>query len=214
MIVLRRGVITRKGHFRDICNTPEFQEVYEEAMKRQKGGEDTGEDRKINLDQKKIKETIGIIQSKRSLIKNSTTKSFAEKAIEELIIPEDHNRGDIDLSVVKEYVQQNGGAVFVLLVIGAMTGWLSLSIFSNIQMEKWCKSGDHANTYLYIYLVMSVGASICAFVRAYTLVLSGFKQGELVHKRIVQSLLYASLNEFYARVPTGRIMNRLTKDLR
>lgn len=61
---------------------------------------------------------------------------------------------------------------------------------------------------------MSVAASLCAFVRAYTLVLSGFKQGELVHKRIVQSLLYASLNDFYARVPTGRIMNRLTKDLR
>lgn len=61
---------------------------------------------------------------------------------------------------------------------------------------------------------MSIAASICAFVRAYTLVLSGFKQGELVHKKIVQSLLYASLNDFYARVPTGRIMNRLTKDLR
>lgn len=81
-----------------------------------------------------MKETIGIIQSKRSIIKNSTTKSFAEKAIEELIIPEDHNRGDIDMAVVKEYVQQNGGAVFVLLVLGAMAGWLSLSILSNIQM--------------------------------------------------------------------------------
>jgi ATP-binding cassette, subfamily C (CFTR/MRP), member 1 len=132
VIVLRRGVITRKGHFRDICHTAEFQEVYEEAMKRQSGGENTGENRKINLDQKKIKETIGYIQSKRSMIKNSTTKSFAEKAIEELIIPEDHNRGDIDLTVLREYIQQNGGAVFMLLVLGAMAGWLSLSILSNI----------------------------------------------------------------------------------
>ncbi len=79
--------------------------------------------------------------------------------------------------MVKEYVQQNGGAVFVLLVIGAMAGWLSLSILSNIQMEKWCKSEDHAQVYLYVYLAMSIGASLCAFVRAYTLVLSGFKQG-------------------------------------
>ena len=29
IIVLRRGVIARKGKFRDICHTPEFQEVYE-----------------------------------------------------------------------------------------------------------------------------------------------------------------------------------------
>lgn len=131
-----------------------------------------------------------------------------------MIIPEDHNRGDIDFGVVREYVKQNGGAVFALLVLGAMAGWLSLSILSNIEMEKWCKSEEHADAFLFVYLAMSVAASVCAFVRAYTLVLSGFKQGELVHKRIVQSLLYASLNDFYARVPTGRIMNRLTKDLR
>lgn len=135
-----------------------------------------------------------MIQSKRSMIKNSTTKSFAERAIEELIIPEDHRRGEIDLGVVREYVKQNGGGLFVVLVVGAMAGWLSLSVLSNIQMENWCKSEDHADFYLYIYLSMSVAASACAFVRAYTLVLSGFRQGELVHKKIVQALLYASLN--------------------
>lgn len=35
-----------------------------------------------------------------------------------------------------------------------------------------------------------------------------------MHKKIIKSLLYASLTEFYNRVPIGRIMNRLTKDLR
>ena len=63
-------------------------------------------------------------------------------------------------------------------------------------------------------MIFSAVSSICALFRAYTLVISGFKQGEIVHKQIVQSLLYASLNEFYSRVPVGRIMNRLTKDLR
>lgn len=64
----------------------------------------------------------------------STNKSFAEKAIEELIIPEDHKRGDIDTAVIREYIYQNGGVLFALLVLGAMTGWLALSVFSNIQM--------------------------------------------------------------------------------
>ena len=95
-----------------------------------------------------------------------------------------------------------------------MTGWLACSIFSNIQMELWCKDLSHDNLYLYIYMILSASSSFFAFVRAYTLVLSGFKQGEKVHKKIIQSLLYASLNEFYLRVPVGRIMNRLTKDLR
>lgn len=87
VIVLKKGVITRKGHFNDISQTPEFLEVYQNSMKRQQAGENTGEDRKINLDQKKIKETIGIIKSKRSLVNSIATKSFAQKAIEDLIIP-------------------------------------------------------------------------------------------------------------------------------
>jgi ATP-binding cassette, subfamily C (CFTR/MRP), member 1 len=115
--------------------------------------------------------------------------------------------------VLKEYVRQNGGLFFLLVVGLSMTGWLLTSIFSNVEMKQWCEAQEEEQ-HIYIYLVLAVVASLCAFIRAYTLVHSGFKQGETVHKKIVQSLLYASLNEFYLRVPVGRIMNRLTKDLR
>lgn len=81
-------------------------------------------------------------------------------------------------------------------------------------MEEWCKGITHDNYHLYVYLALSVLSSLSAFLRAYILVLSGFKQGEIVHRKIIKSLLYASLNEFYSRIPVGRIMNRLTKDLR
>ena len=51
-------------------------------------------------------------------------------------------------------------------------------------------------------------------IRAYTLVIGGIKCGSTVHKKITKALLYASLNKFYNRVPQGRIMNRLSKDMR
>ena len=51
-------------------------------------------------------------------------------------------------------------------------------------------------------------------IRAYTLVMGGIKCGTTVHKKITKALLYASLNKFYNRVPIGRIINRLTKDMR
>jgi ATP-binding cassette subfamily C (CFTR/MRP) protein 1 len=51
-------------------------------------------------------------------------------------------------------------------------------------------------------------------IRAYTLVIGGIKCGTTVHKKITKALLYASLNKFYNRVPLGRIINRLTKDMR
>jgi len=44
--------------------------------------------------------------------------------------------------------------------------------------------------------------------------MSSTRQGYEVHKKMMKALLYASLSEFFNRVPTGRIINRLTKDLR
>ena len=49
---------------------------------------------------------------------------------------------------------------------------------------------------------------------AYVLVISGGNQSIVVHKNVTLGLLYASLGNFYNRVPIGRIVNRLTKDLR
>jgi hypothetical protein len=49
---------------------------------------------------------------------------------------------------------------------------------------------------------------------AYVLVISGGNQSIVVHKNVILGLLYASLGSFYNRVPIGRIINRLTKDLR
>ena len=48
------------------------------------------------------------------------------------MIPEDHNKGEIDFTVLKEYIKQNGGTIFAFIVLGSMSGWVSLSLFSNI----------------------------------------------------------------------------------
>lgn len=52
------------------------------------------------------------------------------------------------------------------------------------------------------------------FIRAYILVISGVKQGTFAHKKMMKALLYTSIPNFYNRVPIGRIINRLTKDLK
>ena len=49
----------------------------------------------------------------------------------------------------------------------------------------------------------------------YAILITGLKkQSRVVHREMIKRLLYASLSNFFNRVPTGRIVNRLTKDLR
>jgi hypothetical protein len=44
--------------------------------------------------------------------------------------------------------------------------------------------------------------------------LSGVRQGKIAHQNMIKGLLYASIPKFFDRVPTGRILNRTSKDLK
>jgi ATP-binding cassette subfamily C (CFTR/MRP) protein 1 len=57
-------------------------------------------------------------------------------------------------------------------------------------------------------------SGIFAASRAMILIFSGIKQGSIAHKKMMKGLMYASIPEFFDRVPTGRILNRVSKDLR
>lgn len=54
------------------------------------------------------------------------------------------------------------------------------------------------------------------FILVHTIInaISSAKQSKFVHDKVTKSLLYASLSNFFNRVPVGRILNRLTRDLR
>jgi hypothetical protein len=75
-----------------------------------------------------------------------------------------------------------------------MLGWLIFSLLSSIQIKKWCDDNQHEKYYLYAYILMSVVASLCAFGRSITILTATFRQGREIHKNIIRSLLYASLN--------------------
>ena len=52
-----------------------------------------------------------------------------------------------------------------------------------------------------------------AFFRALVFAFSNVKMSSYIHKEMISNLLFSSLNEFFDRVPLGRILNRLSKDL-
>ena len=131
------------------------------------------------------------------------------------MLPEDQVVGKVDFTIFREYIELNGGIFrFAVLVSLAMFFWIASLTAASIILERWCEDPEADQDYLYIYIALSILSNIFIFFRAYTLVLSGAKQGEKVHKSMMKSLLYASLGNFYNRIPIGRIINRLTKDLR
>lgn len=100
---------------------------------------------------------------------------------------------------------------YVILCMGL---WTTLAVSSNIQIERWCEDESKSQTHLYFYLLLSISASLFSGSKAFILIISGIRLGKIVHKKMMKSLLYASITKFYNRVPIGRILNRLSKDLR
>lgn len=131
-----------------------------------------------------------------------------------MILPEDHHKGEVSIDVYIEYIKQNGGALFVFSIIFLMSAWAVLAVYSNIQIERWCEDETKDIKYLYLYLVLAISATLFSGIRAYILCVSGIRQGRNAHKQVIKALLYTSLTQFYNRVPIGRILNRLSKDLR
>jgi ABC-type multidrug transport system fused ATPase/permease subunit len=131
------------------------------------------------------------------------------------MLPEDQEAGEVDMKIFKEYIQLNGGYWnFMFLICLAMALWISFTTGAAIIMEQWCEDPANLGYYLYLYVGLSVGSNVFILFRAYKLIMAGARQGEIVHRKMMKSLLYASLGDFFNRVPVGRIVNRLTKDLR
>jgi ATP-binding cassette subfamily C (CFTR/MRP) protein 1 len=63
------------------------------------------------------------------------------------------------------------------------------------------------------YLLIDVAYGSFAFFRALVFLLSNVCMSSYMHKEMISNILFLSLNEFFHRVPLGRILNSLSKDL-
>jgi ATP-binding cassette subfamily C (CFTR/MRP) protein 2 len=52
-----------------------------------------------------------------------------------------------------------------------------------------------------------------AFFRAYLVWHGVVKTSRVIHRKMMISLLYAPITEFFERIPLGRILNRVSKDI-
>ncbi|CAD8116510.1 unnamed protein product [Paramecium sonneborni] len=204
--LLQNGEIVGQGNYQQMKQNQKFLEI------EQKFKSETEEITDNDIQKKQNTESIQYMNT------SSATKKQKEfKIAEELILKEDRQSGDIDLSVYQKYFVYNGGFKNYLLLIIIMLMWIIAQLFSNLWIAHW--SGDLTNiyynqrTYIIVYLCLGVLQSLLAYGRAALIANSSVKSTTIIHNQIIQNLLNAPQCEFFERVPTGRIMNRLTKDI-
>ena len=121
----------------------------------------------------------------------------------------------MELSIYKDYFKKSGGWYFFIPFVLALGIQQGMRVMSNIWMSIWADQSnpDKQTFYMIVYTCLSVGYIFWVIIRASILYYASFISARRIHQNMVSSLLFAPLNEFFDRIPLGRILNRFTKDI-
>ena len=146
IVVMKKGQVVTTGSFQEVFETKEFQELYNLKPK----SSDSEEEQMLN------ELRIGNERSKsREQAFNEATPS--NKAVEELMLPEDREYGQVGGQVYKEYATESGGLPFVLAIMVLSITAVSFSALASMETEHWCKDPTQSsNSHLHSFIVFSL----------------------------------------------------------
>ncbi|XWW96772.1 hypothetical protein V2A60_004752 [Cordyceps javanica] len=127
---------------------------------------------------------------------------------------EERARGAVRLSVFDFYIRQSGGAGYALAV-ALMTCLLTAAkVVSQYWFVWWIADtfGLAQGQYMGIFLGLTLLQGLVTAAVGVTLVGSSLRAARRVHERILGNLVGAPL-WFFQQNPTGRILNRMSRDL-
>ncbi|CAD8193906.1 unnamed protein product [Paramecium pentaurelia] len=218
--LFEKGEVIEQGTYRNMLKSQKFQEI------KTKFNNNYNEDLEDSIlisnpldDLKKHSKS-----DSNSNLDSSTTitlpiKSTQQDEVDDLMILEERQKGNINYDVFLQYFAHNGGCLSFSLVMVIMIVWIFCYLGSSIWISKWAalssKDEEFSRNTLYfsIYFTFGFMQAFFAFLRGITIIHQSIKSAQIIHNKMMKTLIYAPQCSFFERVPQGRIMNRLTKDI-
>ncbi|CAG9324418.1 unnamed protein product [Blepharisma stoltei] len=134
-----------------------------------------------------------------------------------IIEEERRETGQISLQVYKTYYSYAGGWVTFAVVLGIMVFWQATRMYSDIFLSEWTNEDEEEQrenvTYnVIVYTTVSSLINVFIFFRLVVNYVNGIKAAQKIFEKMITALVDAPINKFYDVTPTGRILNRLSKD--
>ncbi|CAK61098.1 unnamed protein product (macronuclear) [Paramecium tetraurelia] len=220
MYLFEKGEVTQQGDYRSMLKSQQFQEI--KTKFNNNNIDDLEDSQQIfnpSDDLKKPPYQDCNTNLDSSTITALSTKSSQQDEVDDLMVLEERQKGEINYYVFLQYFAHNGGCQSYSLVIVIMIVWISCYLGSSIWISNWAdqssKDEEFSRNTLYfsIYFALGFMQAFFAFLRAITIIYQSIKSADIVHNKMMKTLIYAPQCSFFERVPQGRIMNRLTKDI-
>ena len=223
IVIMEGGKIEAQGNFEEVSSCEIYQRYLEINKqfedKKVKDGEEEVESEEMSVDSgepeliKKLSKKKTFTQSMKNSIRENDLEK--EEVLQQLIIPEDRERGSVSLKTYHRFIQELGGYSSWILVFAVC---LSAQVLTSINMLRLSQWGENFATYdtnqqlMQYFIISLIAASLCCLRTSIFGVLS-CNLSKKVHSKMIFSILHSRVEEFISRVPAGRIMNRFSRDL-
>ncbi|CAD8188699.1 unnamed protein product [Paramecium pentaurelia] len=207
--LMQKGEIIEEGDYQKMQNNLIYQEIekkFEFDIQQEENQEYTKKNNIQLIDEKDIE------QNQEQIIDNNKIRS-------DLMTVEERKKGEIDSEVYVKYLQYKKNLINQFILFIVMLIWILSQIIANLWITEWTSRyaslRDHYAeiTYFWVFLLLGFIQSLFAYLRAAMIVSQSIKSSSQIHNDMINSLMFAPQCQFFERVPLGRIMNRLTKDI-
>lgn len=173
-------------------------------------------DRVVQMENGEISKIFHYDYAENQEIKKENIRNIEKVVGEKIKLVEDEDRfvGQVDRSVYMVYMKWAGGCGLILIGGISVLVWICLSMLADITLKNWSNNSEHPENYLTDYIVFTICRSIFVLFRFLLFgSLIAIRASRTSHTELLSSLSSAPVNLFYDITPTGRILNRLSKDI-
>ncbi|KAK1939976.1 Multidrug resistance-associated protein 1 [Phytophthora citrophthora] len=152
-------------------------------------------------------------------------RSASEVGVEShLMTDEDRSVGDVAWQIYKTWIVAFGGIFVGLLVIIFFIATQCVNLMSTWWLSFWSEHSQpkddihkpadpHSQMfYVYIYMALNLAYAVALYIRAITTYKGGLRASRSLFQDLLARILRAPTS-FFDTTPTGRIVNRLSKDV-
>lgn len=130
-----------------------------------------------------------------------------------LIVSEDRAEGSVTWAVYGRLLQRLGLAQVAFIAFGLLGGQAAY-LYSDYWLAMWASKDpvtQHEARWVWGYAIMACSVLLVSIVRAQVFFRSSLRASTAIHNGAVERLLHAPLSFFHTN-PTGRVLNRFSKD--
>ncbi|XP_071921352.1 ABC transporter C family member 12 [Coffea arabica] len=211
IILISEGTVKEQGTFEELSRDGTlFQKLMDNAGKMEEHIEENGD---VTITSCKSSQSFGILDEQPKDTDSMSTRKEVESV---LIKQEERETGVVSWKVLTRYEKALGGIWVVMVLFMCYTLTEVLRVLSSTWLSKWTRESAVKNYrlgfYILVYALLSSGQVVVALAKSFWLITSSLNAAKRLHDSMLHSILKAPMVFFHTN-PTGRIINRFSKDI-